>query len=378
MQFKLDKIAHVWTPFDLLVHTYRTRWIAKMATFQKLKSGNWRAMVRRKGIYKSDTFRRRRDAEHWALDIERRIDRGESVATKRIANISTFGDLIDIHIADMHEVNKPLRRSKAYSLNLLKEKLGHTPFDKLRREILIDYGRNRFREGAGPVTLSSEFSYINTVITHAAAVHGIDVSKEPVDLARVALRRLGLVGRGTERDRRPTQDELEAIIEYSESRCNQQIPVGRIVRFAVATAMRQAEICRIRWADLDERRKTVVIRDRKDPRQKDGNHQRVPLVDLTGYDAWSILQEQRSFSHNSNRIFSYNGKSVGAAFRRACKSLGIEDLHFHDLRHEATSRLFEAGLSIERVALVTGHKDWKMLRRYTHLKPEILFATKVN
>ena len=157
----------------------------------------------------------------------------------------------------MHEVNKPLRRSKAYSLNSLKEKRGHTPFDKLRRENLIEYGRNRFRECAGPVTLSSEFSYINSVITHAAAVHGIDVSKEPVDLARVALRRLGLVGKGTERDRRPTQGELDAIIQYAESRRHQQIPVGRIVRFAVATAMRQAEICRIRWADIDDHRKPL-------------------------------------------------------------------------------------------------------------------------
>lgn len=63
---------------------------------------------------------------------------------------------------------------------------------------------------------------------------------------------------------------------------------------------------------------------------------------------------------------------MGAAFRRACQELKIEDLHFHDLRHEGTSRLFEAGLSIERVALVTGHKDWRMLRRYTNLKPEDL------
>jgi site-specific recombinase XerD len=54
--------------------------------------------------------------------------------------------------------------------------------------------------------------------------------------------------------------------------------------------------------------------------------------------------------------------------------LKIEDLHFHDLRHEGTSRLFEAGFSIQQVALVTGHKDWKMLRRYTHLKPETLHA----
>ena len=71
-------------------------------------------------------------------------------------------------------------------------------------------------------------------------------------------------------------------------------------------------------------------------------------------------------------VFPYNRKSVGTALTRACQALKIEDLHFHDLRHEATSRLFEAGFSIEQVALVTGHKDWKMLRRYTHLKPERL------
>ncbi|MBZ0215017.1 MAG: tyrosine-type recombinase/integrase, partial [Fimbriimonadaceae bacterium] len=65
-------------------------------------------------------------------------------------------------------------------------------------------------------------------------------------------------------------------------------------------------------------------------------------------------------------------KSAGTAFQRACKELKIYDLHFHDLRHEATSRLFEAGLTIEKVALVTGHRDWKMLRRYTNLRPESL------
>jgi integrase len=58
--------------------------------------------------------------------------------------------------------------------------------------------------------------------------------------------------------------------------------------------------------------------------------------------------------------------------------LKIDDLHFHDLRHEATSRLFEAGLTIEKVALVTGHKDWKMLRRYTNLRPESLHPKLAN
>jgi integrase len=89
----------------------------------------------------------------------------------------------------------------------------------------------------------------------------------------------------------------------------------------------------------------LTIRDRKDPREKRGDE--------------------------DDRIFPYAHKSAGTAFTRVCQDLGIEDLH---LRHEGTSRLFEAGFEIQQVALVTGHKDGKMLRRYTHLRPEALHA----
>jgi integrase len=95
----------------------------------------------------------------------------------------------------------------------------------------------------------------------------------------------------------------------------------------------------------------LLVKDRKDPRRKSGNNQKIPLLDVSG-------------------------RSVGTASRRTCRALKITDLHFHDLRHEGASRLFEAGFSIEQVGLVTGHRDWKMLRRYTHLKPEQLHARK--
>ena len=102
------------------------------------------------------------------------------------------------------------------------------------------------------------------------------------------------------------------------------------------------------------------------------------MLDLAGYDAWKLLLEQKLITNGKGRVFPYNSKSVGAAFRRARKATGIDGLRFHDLRHEATSRFFEAGLSIEKVALVTGHKDWKMLRRYTHLKPEHLSKLRIT
>ncbi len=73
-------------------------------------------------------------------------------------------------------------------------------------------------------------------------------------------------------------------------------------------------------------------------------------------------------------MFPQKPRSIGTAFRRACIDLGIEDLHFHDLRHEGTSRLFEAGLKIQQVALVPGHKDWKKLKRFTHLNADSIVA----
>ncbi|PHR60355.1 MAG: integrase [Robiginitomaculum sp.] len=345
-----------------------------MATILKLKSGSFRVQIRRRGQYASKTFLRRADAQSWALETERRADRGESINAPKNSKTLYFRNLIDLHIADMKEVRKPLRRSKEYSLNLLRKELGHLTLKKLNRERIIEFGRKRAKQGAGPATLCIDICYIHTIITHAAAVHGIDVSKEDVDLARVALRRLGLIGRSIERDRRPTQTEIDSLIAYFDNNKYQKIPVGRLVEFALATAMRQSEICRIKWSDVDERTRCVTVCDRKDPRKKIGNNQRVPMIDLTGYDAWEILKKQKRVSHNQGRVFPYNGRSAGTAFRKACVALKIKDLRFHDLRHEATSRLFEAGLSIERVALVTGHKDWKMLQRYTHLDPAIVFA----
>ncbi|EJW11553.1 Site-specific recombinase, phage integrase family [Rhodovulum sp. PH10] len=344
-----------------------------MATFTRLKSGSWRVQVRRKGTYVNDTFLRRKDAEEWALDMERRIDRQEPAISRKSRDARLFGDLVRLHRQDMQEVGKRIGRSKTASLAFLDRRLGGLRLRDLDRERLIEFGKERAREGAGPVTVAIDLGYIKTILSHAAAVHGVCVSTEPIDLARIALGRLGLVGKGEERDRRPTPEELTRIISTFEGNSRQQIPMARIVKFAVATAMRLDEICRVEWQDYDSRTRMLTIRDRKDPRRKKGNHQRIPLLDVSGYDACALIEEQRQFTKSNNgRIFPYNGRSVGTAFRRMCRDLKIEDLHFHDLRHEGTSRLFEAGFSIEQVALVTGHKDWKMLRRYTHLRPEDL------
>jgi integrase len=343
-----------------------------MAAIVKLPSGNWRVQVRRKRSYVSNTFRRRVDAEAWALEAERTIDKGLDPKTTTTEAVITFSDIIDLHVRDMQEVGKRIGRSKEAVLKSLKISLGALKIEDVTRTALIDYGKKRAKAGAGPSTLAIDFSFIGTLLTHAAAVHGVSTSPQEVKLARIALIRLGLVGRSNERDRRPSQDELDKLIQHFEQKPRQLIPMHRIIRFAVATAMRLEEICKITWEDVDVASRIVTVRDRKDPRRKNGNHQRVPMLDLSGYDAWQVILEQRILTAGKGRVFPHHHKSAGTSFHRACSDLGIKDLHFHDLRHEATSRLFEAGLTIEKVALVTGHKDWKMLRRYTNLRPESL------
>lgn len=136
-----------------------------------------------------------------------------------------------------------------------------------------------------------------------------------------------------------------------------------IMWFAVYSARREDEICRLLWIDNDPKTRTGLVRDLKHPRTKMGNHRRFRYTQ----QAWDIVQRQH---RTTDRIFPYKAASIKEAFRNACISLGIDDLHFHDLRHEATSRLFERGYEIHEAAQFTLHSSWRDLKRYTHLKPE--------
>ncbi len=142
-----------------------------------------------------------------------------------------------------------------------------------------------------------------------------------------------------------------------------------IVRFAMATTMRRGEIIQLRWDDLDAAKRLILVRDRDDPRKKQGNDQWVPLLG----DAWELVQRQPK---EGERIFPVHAQALSKVFKAACDGLGIPDLHFHDLRHEGTSRLFEQGYEIQQVSLATSRKNWSHLRRYSSLKPEDLHRLK--
>lgn len=345
-----------------------------MASIVKLPSGNWRAQLRHHGKSVSKTFRLKSQAQRWATEQQDRLGRGETPTTRDSTKTDTIGELIKVHLDDMAEVGKAAQRSKEAALLRLQDDrdVGKVRLSHFTRERVIEFGRRRAKEGAGPSTLSIDLSFIGTVLEHASAIYGRRVPTEDLRLGRAALLRLGLVGKATERDRRPTPDELSRLLAFFRFQPRLTIPMERIVQFAVATAMRQEEITRILCDDFDSEEATVLIRQRKHPRDKASNNQYVPLVADTGFDAVALIKEQMARVSPRGAIFPYCSRSIGAAFRRACIELQIIDLHFHDLRHEGISRLFEADWDIPQVASVSGHKDWKMLQRYTHLRPSYI------
>ena len=342
-----------------------------MASIVKLPSGNWRAQLRHRQKSISKTFKLNSQALRWATEQQDRIERGKTPTNRDSVKTDTVGELIKMHLDDMAQVGKAAQRSKEHALLRLQDDrdVGRVKVANFTRERVIDFGRRRAREGAGPSTLSGDLSFIGTVFEHASAIYGHKVPMEDLRLGRGALVRLGLVGKSVERDRRPTADELNRLLAFFRFRPRLTIPMERIVKFAVATAMRQEEITRILYDDFNRDERTVLIRQRKHPRDKASNNQVVPLVADAGFDPIALIDDQMQWVSPKGAIFPYCARSIGAAFRRACIELQIDDLHFHDLRHEGISRLFEADWNIPEVAAVSGHRDWKMLQRYTHLRP---------
>jgi integrase len=321
-------------------------------------NGKWRAQVRRKGHKTiTKTHATKAEAAAWARKIEAQLDSGRPVASA-----VTVGDLIECY-RQLRAVARPIKdtTNEHYMLKTLARLLGDVDAHRLTTERLVAFCQERKDEGAGPYTVNMDISKLGTVLRYAASAKGL-LLPDAIGIARPLLKHIGMIGGGGMRERRPTEDELARIVAFMMGGRGQRY--ADAVLFAVATAMRRGEICALRWADVDEAKRLALIRDRKDPRNKAGNDQWVPLLG----DAWDILQRQP----RGERVFPLEAGTLSKYFTEACRTLSIPDLHFHDMRHHGTSLLFEEGFGIPQVSIVTGHKSWVNLKRYTQLKPEDL------
>ena len=183
---------------------------------------------------------------------------------------------------------------------------------------------------------------------------GFEATQNPVRFIRKPK-----VPRG--RTRRPSPQELEALRETCHPR------LWALISFAIETGMRRGEIARLACGHVGLERCVVQLHE-----TKNGDPRTVPLSSRTLSILRNLLQQS---SDSKSVVFGFeSADSITKAFSRACRAASIRGLHFHDLRHEAVSRLFERGLSLPEVATLSGHKTWAMLRRYTHLSAESLVS----
>lgn len=341
---------------------------AHVASFAQMPSGKWRVQIRRAGVYRAASFPTKREAKEWAAAIESQIAYAAAGGYVPVPKNATVADLIDKY---RETVVKAPGKTKASTLNMLRRELGNVKLHALSLLVLRDFIDRRTEQGAGGVTIAADLSFLGLVLRWAREARNLDVRDDLARQARASLKYRGLDTRSREREREPTTDELARLYEYWRTAPRQRIDMPTICRFALATGMRLGEICRLQLEDVDAAARTVVIRDRKDPRAKAGNHQTVPLLP----DAWAIVEPVLR-ERTEGYLFPVNVASVSTAFARACRLIkpAILDLHFHDLRHAATAQFFRMGLDIPRVALLTGHKTWAMLRRYTHIQPADVHA----
>lgn len=302
------------------------------------------------------TFDRHSAAEAWNKKRERELAEPGALETVMKSD-PTLKEAIKRYRL---ESKKDIGRTKTQVLNTIEDStIGSMKCSEIKSKEIVSFATSL---KVKPQTVGNYISHLAAVFQVARPAWGYPLDMGQMDDARVVMKKLGLIGKSKQRDRRPTIDEMNRILDYyteMEQRERAEIPMREIIVFAMFSTRRQEEITTIAWKDYEKDR--VLVRDMKHPGQKIGN------------DTWCDLPSPAArivdaLPRGKGAIFPFNHRSISGSFTKACKFLEIDDLVFHDLRHEGTSRLFELGLNIPHAAAVTGHRSWTSLKRYTHIR----------
>lgn len=309
------------------------------------------------------TFDRKQAAQAWLKRRETELDEPDGMERKEDPALR---DVIQRYV---RESERAIGRTKAHVLRTIGEwDLAEMRCSQIASSHIITAIRGL---DTAPSTRQNYLSHLAAVFAIARPAWGYPLDQQAIRDAFVVAKRMGITGKSRERARRPTLDELDKLmVHFGEVKVRrpETVPMQKIIAFAIFSTRRQEEITTIKWSDYDGNR--VLVRDMKHPGQKIGND---TWVELTP-EAAAIIETMPK--KRGKEIFPYTTDAIGAAFTRACLLLGIntpkmpdeERLHFHDLRHDGVSRLFEMGRTIPQAASVSGHRSWSSLKRYTHLR----------
>lgn len=325
-----------------------------MAMIRRLR-GKWQASVRRKGIPpRSKSFGKRADAERWARELEGQIDRCGFLPDTRAAEGTTLKALLQRYLDNV----TPHKRSAATEAlrvkAIMRRDIAGYSLLNLSSAIVATYRDDRLKTVA-PATVVKELNTISHAIDVGRKEWGIYLPENPVKLVRRPQLPQG-------RKRRLKGDEEQRLLDGCDAG---RSPYMRpLIILALETGMRRGELLALRWEHIDWNKRVAHL-----PLTKNGEPRDVPLAKR----AVETLRELEDDAEG-DRVFEVSGNAVRLAWEHLRARAKCPDLHFHDLRHEAVSRLFEKGLDVIAVATISGHKELKMLQRYTHLRAEDLVA----
>ena len=231
---------------------------------------------------------------------------------------------------------------------MIGDTLSSLTVNKLTSSAIANFRDHRLQDG--PRACQYDLVIIRHCLKIAINEWGLMLSANPVDKVKIP-------PSPPSRKRRLEQGEFSRLEEASGETRNPHI--WPIIVFAIETGMRRSEILALTWGNIDLETRVAFL-----PITKNGSSREVPLSSK----ATEVLKQQHSEKHH--QPFPINANAFRLAWDRLRTRAGLVDFRFHDLRHEALSRFFEIGLSIPEVALISGHKDMKMLMRYTHLRAE--------
>lgn len=330
-----------------------------MATIQK-RGKKYQVLVRRKGFPTAcRTFHLKSDAEQWARHMETKADRGELPAPSKELEALKVRDVLERY-RDEVTVKKRGAKYEWYVINsLMKEPFADISLAQINTGHFAKYRDERLRF-VSPATVNRQLGIVR---------HAFEIAKDEWEMPVKAnpLAKLKKLVVNDARDRRLRLGEYQAL-EQAAHVCRNPL-VLPMIKLAIETGMRQGELLSLEWQNINLLSKVAFI-----PVTKNGYSRTIPLTS----EALTILVEIQNKKMNEKFVFAgLTGSAIQQAWERLIQRAKIENLRFHDLRHEAISRFFEKGLSIPEVALISGHRDYRMLFRYTHLRAEDV-AAKLN
>ena len=318
-----------------------------MATFRK-RSGSWQALVKKKGFGQiGRTFDTKAEAEAWAKITEAEMVRGVYFSRKE-AEGTTLSEALDRYEREISSLKKGHLQEKKRIRSWKAHPLANRFLATIQGKDIATWRDARIKSGSSANTVRLDLAIISHLFEIARKEWGMEGLHNPVKSIRLPSPPAG-------RDRRLHPGELEKLLECLSEEMQQ------VVRFALETAMRRGELTGMTWEMVDLKKRTVTL-----PDTKNGQKRIVPLSSV----AVTILKERLNTRRIDGKVWGIGLDAISQDFAKACQKAGISGLHFHDLRHEATSRLFELGLDATKVKNITGHKTYSMLTRYTHLKAE--------